>query len=550
MAQLIPKLLQPSRVIILIMDDGVAVFLSTRKGIELLDDLHWREASFTDKLTELLARSGATSVLILNDTVDPHYRKEKIPIPTLLDKANIIKRRLNVAFPNYPIRASMLLRQPTPPKSAAKAPKEKAEKDAIRSELHLFTAVPNSDAFGKIVMAISKVDIQIMGYGLLPIESRSMLVHLVRDISKKDIQVGTGHWSLLVSQHHGGGLRQIVIRNNELALTRVTPVIEPDPTSPGTWAAEVAQEIQATLSYLSRFGYTPEDGLDIITIGESEFLAPVESMITTPCHFTNIPVQVAAAYLGLNVGLQNDPHHADIIHAGWAAKKLTLELPLASKELVSIQQPRRAALAFMLASAVSVASVLGYGTDMAMKYYDLNVNLEIAQADKKKIDEIHYEELKRKEKMGIDVPLIKGSLAINKSLKAVIVDPLPLLETISKQMQDIRLDKFEFSNQGPEVLDKSYTGAAGAARTTTLTLYISFSGTIEPKAGNQEIDKLVERLNESMGSMGYTAEVTKQLQDLTYKGIIKEELGVTGEARKGEDRYKAEILIRRTANNG
>ncbi len=551
MAHLIPSLMQPSRIVILIMDDGVAVFHVTRKGVQLLDDLHWRSSDFSDKLAETLSKSGATSAVILNDTVDPHYRKEKIPIPTLLDKANIIKRRLSVAFPNFPIRASMMLKQPPPPKGAAKTSKEKQEKDAVKTELHLFAALPASDAFGKIVHAISKVDIQIMGYGLLPIESRSLLAHLVKNISKNKLDIEGSSWAILISQHHGGGLRQIVVRNDELALTRVTPVMEPDPTSPGAWAAEVSQEIQATLSYLSRFGYTPGDGLDIIAIGESEFLAPIESMMSVPCHFTNLPVSVAAAYLGLNIGVQNDQHHADIIHAGWTAKKIALELPLVSRELISLQQPRRVALAFMLASAVSLAGVLGYATDIGMRYYGLTTNLEVAQADKKKIDEIYYEELKRKEKMGIDVPLIKGSLAVSRTLKDVMIDPLPLLESVSKEMQDIRLDKFEFSNDGPEVLDKAYTtGQPQTSRTTNLTLYISFSGTIEPKAGNQEIDKLVERLNNSLNSQGYLAEVTKQLQDLTYTGVIKREFGVTGEQRKSEERYKAEVVIKKVAKNG
>src|SRR5690606_3907516 len=72
-------------------------------------------------------------------------------------------------------------------------------------------------------------------------------------------------WTVFVGQHSSGGLRQVVIRNGELALTRMTPIIDSD-ADPEIWASDVVAEVKGTMSYLSRFGYDPADGLDVIVI--------------------------------------------------------------------------------------------------------------------------------------------------------------------------------------------------------------------------------------------------------------------------------------------
>ena len=72
-------------------------------------------------------------------------------------------------------------------------------------------------------------------------------------------------WTIFMGQQSSGSLRQIVTRNGELALTRMTPIVDTD-IEPALWAREVTEELDSTMSYLARFGYKKEDGLDIIIV--------------------------------------------------------------------------------------------------------------------------------------------------------------------------------------------------------------------------------------------------------------------------------------------
>lgn len=546
MSALLPTFISPSRCVLVIMDDGVSLYLSSMRGISFVESIHWRTPGFTEKLAETLGQTKAGSVVILSDAVEQHYRKEKVPALSFFDKANIVQRRLNVAFPNYAMRAATVLKNGTKAIRAASA----GDKEAAKGDLYLFAAVPSTDAFSRIMTAIAQIDIQIVGFGLLPIESTSAVDRLVAKLSQKKLGVGSATWSILLTQHRGGGFRQVVVRDSELALTRITPVPEPDPAAPGTWSANVVQELHATLSYLSRFGYVPEDGLDVIVVGDPTYTEPLETMIEAPCNYTALSVHEAAQYLGIKLARGADEHYADIIHAGWAARKLAFDLPLLSREILSLKKPRQVAFAMMMLGCFGVAGVTGYAVDEAMVIYESAMNLEVATIQKKKIDDIYYEELKRKERMGIDVPLIKGSLSINKAISDARVDPLVVLEAVSRELEDIRLDGFEFANSGPEPAGKSDAGAAPTPRETTMKLKISFAGSIEPKKGNAEIDKLISRLNLRLDKLGYKAEVTKVLQDLSFKGVVDSEVGITATKRSVEDRYEGEITIRKVQSNG
>lgn len=548
----LPSFLLPNRCVLLIMDDGVSVYRVASKQSQFLVSIMWRDPAFEEKLADAVNRCGASSVMILNDAVEQHYRKEKVPVITMFDRANIVQRRLNVAFPNFSMRAAMVLKEGTKALKAAGggASAKGAKETTNKGDLYLFAAVPSTESFGRVMLALQNTDVQISGYGLLPVESTGMVDMLVKKIAQKSFGVGTARWSILISQHRGGGLRQIVVRDGELALTRVTPVVEPSPENPGVWAADVSQELQATLSYLARFGYTPEDGLDILVVGDPTYTEALESMIYAPCNYMVLKVAEAAKHLGLKLTSDADEHFSEVLHAGWVGSKLVIDLPLASRDIQTLQQPRLVAQVVMLVGAVAACGALGMAADEALKMYRASVNLEVAMIQKQKIENIYQEELIRKQKMGIDVPLVKGSLAISDSINLAKVDPLYLLDMISRELETIRLDKFEFVNEGLEPIKSKSTDPVVADRNTHITLYVSFAGSIKPKEGNEEIDKLVGRLNEKMKDSGYVAAVSKPLQDLSFRGVAESEFGYTATQRKSDDRYHAEIVVKRVAKNG
>src|SRR5690606_5080382 len=136
-------------------------------------------------------------------------------------------------------------------------------------------------------------------------------------------------WSVFLGQHQSGSLRQVVTRNGELALTRMTPIIDSD-QDPEAWANDIVMEIKGTMSYLARFGFDSNDGLDIIVIAGNNAAESVSSKIDFDCNLNVLTASEAGKLLGLNLGIQQDQRYADPLHVSWLGKKRVLTLPMKS----------------------------------------------------------------------------------------------------------------------------------------------------------------------------------------------------------------------------
>lgn len=542
MSGVVIPFLSSSRCALLLTDDLLCIYKVSGRRVSLLETVPWRGGEFDSHVADILIReSGGADVVILNDAVEQHYRKEKVPNITLLDKANVVQRRLSVAFPYYPVRAAMLIKAKT---GASDAPKD--------GELYLFAAVPPTDTFTKVVSAIEKSGLAASGYGLLPIESASLVKELAGKIAKRKEMPNSAVWSVLIGQHRGGGLRQIVVKNGDLALTRVTPISEPDQVDSGTWAGDVSHEFQATLSYLSRFGYSPQDGLNVIVIAGDSLASSLEEMISVPCDYTALTVSEAASLLGVRTSLADGDHFSDALHVAWSAQKFQLTLPLISKELQKVSKPRKIASSAMVLLALGFSYFAFSMSLEAQTLFASSQNMEVAMQQKAKIEAIYAAEVQRKEAMGIDVPLIKGALAVHEDLEHKMVNPLVALEKISHSLKSLRVDGFEFSNDPLGDGPVSSSGAPPvpadplAIRGSNFLLKISFSGTVKPQDGNAELEDLRRRLASALPE--YDVSIRKSLADLTYRGEVTSETGLTAAARAAADRYLSEIEIKKVRN--
>ncbi len=534
------------KAVLLMTDDGVSVHLVKGGVVTYIGSEPWRGESFEARLSGLLQQVAGASVTVLNDAVEQHYRKEKVVVVTMLDKKNMVQRRLNVAFPNYSMRAAIALKgEPAPANAKTGAPK---------GDSYLFAAVPSTESYSRLMKALGSAELGLSGYGLLPVESVLMVKALAAKLAQRWGGTSGAAWSILIGQHHGGGLRQIVIKNGELALTRVTPIEEPNPSATEVWAGDVSQELQATLSYLSRFGYSPEDGINIMVVGEPSYTAPLEDLITVPCNFEAISASEAGKLLGVKLRNTNgDDHYADGLHAGWSASKLSLTLPLTSREMQAIANPYKTEVIFLMILNLAFAVLLFLCASEVMKFYKASRNYEVAISQKAIIDKMYNDEVERKEKMGIDVHLITSSLSVNSRLEKSGTDLLKLLEAISHNLETIRIDEMKFEVIG-EGLGGGVAPSGGAvspaptdavtSRPSTLTLKISFAGNINPTDGNKEIEKLRLRISDEIGKDGFVV-TAKPLEDQTYKGELTEEVGLTANARKASERYESEIVIQR-----
>lgn len=523
-------------------DDSVMLYRVTAAHTNLLFQLGWREPLFEKELARRLNQYVADgNVIILNDTVEQHYRKEKISKLSPLDRNNIINRKLAIAFPGYPIRAALPLKEP----------KKKGVKDdnSGKDHLFLFAAIPSGEGYRKITESIKLAECGLKSFSLLPIESTSLVDKIFDKLETENPAQEKSLWRVLIGQHEGGGLRQIVVKNGQIALTRMTPVVLPEEGNGAEWASDVAQEFESTLSYLSRFGFSPNDGIDVALIGAHDVTSLVGDMISVPVNFYPLTVSRAADLVGIKLGATGQQSNfANPLHAAWISKKTKLKLPLNAKDLETVVKPRK--IAFF--ASFLLLGLIAYGGFMSIDEF-LNAsharkNLEIVEAKKIEAERIYQDEIKRKEALGIDITLIQGTLDVFKDIDNQYVDPLPLIKTVSENLQNLKLDSFELSTEFSSAGSAAAVGAAAPTgiNTTapigqaTLLLKFVFPGETKPQDGNAEMDAFANRLKQALPD--HKVEVTKNLADLSFTGQLQDIAGAAaGEQSKSD--FTAEVTI-------
>lgn len=536
-----------SKCVLLLTDDTLCIYEAGAKGVILAESFGWRTPDFESNVANALNRiAGDGLVYILNDGVEQHYRKEKINKLTLFEKNSIISRRLNIAFPNYPIRAAYPLRDKKVKKQADQPPAQQQE----ASNLFLFAAAPSTDSFRKLLEAVRRSECVIADYCLLPVESVSLVDKLAAKIAKENLQQKKAEWSILLGQHHGGSMRQIVTRNGQLALTRITPVSLPSSENGAQWAMGVVQELLSTTNYLGRFGYSSEDMLDIILIGRPDFGTLVEDMISIPANFSSITLQRAAELVGVKVGRDHDQNFADPLFIAWHAKKPKHVLPMDSKEIKSVSNPRKAAFFGMLLLTLGLG-YLAYGiSNEVTALTAARSNLEEVNKTKILADQMYNEELRNKESLGIDIKLIQASLAIYEEMDSQSFDSLPVLEKISNELKELRINSISLKREAASVSQatpENPDAPAVNSNVISMTLGFEFPGTVLPEEGNRQLTELRGRLTGALE--GFQVQVSKFLQDTTYLGELSNETGLTAKERKAEEVYTGEILIQKDTTN-
>ncbi len=522
--------LAPTRTVLLIADEALYIYAANSRGVRLVETVPWDVENFESNVAGIVSKDcGNKPVLILNDMVEQHYRKERVPKVSTLDKASVLQRKLVVAFPSYPVRAALPL-------------KEKVVKSQKSSSagIYIFAAIPDSDAFNKTMGAARASMAPIAGFGLLPIEGSDMVKTLATKIARKG--KARSQWVVFIGQHKNGSLRQVVTKNGEIALTRMTPIVDTD-SAPEQWVSEVNQELKATMSYLSRFGYDEADGLDVIVIANPAAGKLLEDTVETPCNFRTLSAIEAGQLLGVPLGKQDDFRYADVLHVAWAGRKRALLLPMKAKQIDSVSGPRRAAMAASLLLLLG-ASFLAYQMlDQYQEMSSIHEDLEFAKQRKTQLDVQYQIEVKRKEDLGFDVRLVQGSLAVHDELEKQSVKPLALFSGVGRALgRDLRVDQVTVTTD-PSNLAEAFLGKGdgSSSHLYEAKMHMTYPSTTNIDKGNKEVRDLRDRLQ--MVLPGHTIEVTKFLKDYEYTDQVVVETGDLDKKDVTQD-FVAEILIR------
>lgn len=534
----------PSRCVLLLSDEGLNIYDSSSR-VQLIDTIPWETQDFEDAAAELIRKKcRGKSILILNDMVEQHYRKERIPKVSPFDKANIIKRRVSAAFPSYPMRSAIKLKERAPARDGQQG-----------GEIYLFAAVPLSENIRKTLDAVQKSYASIAGFCLLPVESATMIHTLSKKLAKRG--EGAATWTIFVGQHQSGGLRQIVTKNGELALTRMTPIVDSD-IDQDAWTSDVSSELKGTMSYLSRFGFTPTDGLDVIIVASNAVADKMASKVDFECNLSVLTSAEAANLLGVKIGRQEELRYADPLHVAWTGRKSKLTLPLQAAQLDKISNPGRMATAASLVLLVACAW-FGYeaytkGSEWsgnAAQISEINNRLEVLKQE-------HADEVARKKAAGVDFVLIESSTKVFGKLEKGAMKPLNVFDMIGRSLgPDLHLTSLDVKPvdavnpimaadpaEPPQSFVVDTPGTETPRRQYDVVIRLILPAELDEAKGVQIISDLETRLKANLPN--HEVSILKQVADLSYTGNFVGEATSQLREQQGEEKpdYEAQIMIR------
>lgn len=527
--------------------EGVVLYGPAGKGVMRETSISWEVPNFDQQLAEALGqRNQGKSLVILFDGADQTYRKvEDIPKLSPIDRPRFVKRKLELAFPTYPIRASLEIK---PPKkkfgmAAPGGPKPTPN--------YLFVALPETDQLDRIGNCIYEAGVPIGGFGLLPLESSGLVdelsTKLFADKGKKS------RWAVLIGQHETGGLRQVVVKDGNLALTRLTPTSEAGTSGDG-WVEEVTREFKATLTYISRFGYDTDDGLDVVIVCgdvEKQFFDPSSLPVT---NFQCINAGDALNLLGAKSFGFDKTNFADSLHAAWTGRKSGLKLSVKVPSIHRIRGPRLAAQAGTGVLVLGMLALLGMvGVDL-QQYSSLQSQISDSESQKSLLTREYDQASKDFDNLPVKPDAVKAAMDIKDLLDVNAVDLRPVLHTLKDSLPgDVTLQFLRVSHTPSDYFKNGGQAfASGRARGVPAdpkdkgTVIIDFKYTLpdglllEQKVARTEA--LTKQLQD--GFPGYKVTLVQNFENISRDtGKFNNVLGDNGQQAQQSRQDFAEIRL-------
>jgi hypothetical protein len=307
-----PVTLPPNAPVMIAGEDAAVIYARTGAGMERRGIFPWRMPGFDAALQEALAglKGGPAPLLLFNGS-NQKYRVAEIP-KTLrwYDAPRFVARKAETEMPDCVTRGATAL--PKNPDNRAGLP------------LWLMAGIEKNASLLRLAGAMAAAGVKPSGCGTLPLESASLATELAAKLPRAG---APSRWVMLMAQHENGCLRQIILRDGGLALTRITPT----PYLPGEpkWDEEAGREFNTTLASITRFGFAPAQGLDFIVLCDA---ADKPFFEKKPDAARNVmAVTVAEAMAAVLPGVTASPppgNFADALHAAWASSFATLRAPL------------------------------------------------------------------------------------------------------------------------------------------------------------------------------------------------------------------------------
>ena len=521
-------------------DDDLYIYSSKGTGAELAGVVPWDDGNFAEKALSIISqRCGSKPLIVLNDMSEQFYKVDKLPdIKNPLDRNSLIKRKLVAAFPQYKITGALIQ-------------SDKLKGSKVKNFRTVMAAIPSSQKMQKVNNVLNFSGLQILGVGLLPVESAS-LVHELSQSMNKNKDKTKNNWTIFVAQNANGGLRQIVTKNGDMALTRMTPLVNTD-EEPEVWASEVSQELKATMTYLTRFDYKQDENLEVILVSNPTAGQILEGLIDVSCNFYSLSVTQVSERLKIKPHSPEEMRYMDSIHARWSANKINFDMNMMPEEVGIISKARLGAVA---ASVLMAFSLLYFSSGAYATYSDLSQtkqDIVRAKSNKNSADIAYNEAVKNSDATEYDINLIKGTVDSYEEFGNAGILPTKYIAKINKAMSkftqtfsDIEMNISSNTKQGNQSTGRS----ANAVRDTDLKkgeveikLKMVFPGSVAPEKGNELVERIRRSLEQEFSDIEYNVEITKFLRDMTFESAFEGSAGIRPQAGKVTSSFSSEILI-------
>jgi hypothetical protein len=316
----------------------------------------WRVAGHDDaalaSLGAALAAAPRCPLLVVADLLEQSYRKEAVPRLNPIDRSKVLKRRLDRAFPDAPLKAALRL---------GDDPEEQ------RSQNYLLISAPPAPDWDRWLGFLRSIENPVTALTLLPVEATGLVAQLARALTPAERQ--PNDWTVLIARQRTGGFRQIIVHRGELVLTRLTPSL-PGETSAAETVAEIRQELKATLGYMTRLGYRAGSSLDLVVLCEEELHRELQAIATPPGQRFVITAAAAARALGLAVPDDLEDADGALLGALWLGCKRHPAVQLLPADLRARKvqgQALRLATAGLAASALALLSYAAMSAAAALE---------------------------------------------------------------------------------------------------------------------------------------------------------------------------------------
>lgn len=497
--------------ILVVGNDGVQLYVTNGRHTTLYADYSNTGGTLSTVLATAFKRNNAPLTLMF-DVVEQQYRKETIPKINFLDKKKVIQRKLAMAFPQQQMRAFLPSKQ---------KPKEGD------SMVALFAAMSPNLTVVQIMDAVLSSEVTVTGNMLLPVESTTLLTKMKASLHTQAKTPNRSRWAVLMTLHKTGGLRQIVTKDDELALTRLTPLAI-DPYDTNALVDEMEREFAATLAYLSRLGYVQGDGLDMIIVSSETACQRFRQHAMPVTHLYPVTPVEAGRLAGLK--LSQDPQEAvfsDILHAGWSGVQRKSLMPLSSPLMDKITEARRIAqgLIFILVLALGYAGWQVFVQQGNISMYEneiLDINMRKATLQSE-----HDELAKKLNTLKYDPERTRVALETYDKIAGKTLHVEPLLEKIVKSIDksSMILQEIQVETMDP-VVDPVAAAATGEMpkMQMTVTMKVGFVSNTSVESAALQTNALKDKLRQIFPDHDVTIDtmVGNLALDKTVQGISEQ----------------------------